>query len=318
MAGTVPAAVTSADGGRRRHGAASRLTWAVHAEPGQAGVDVPAGPDGAGGHGPLFVVADGVGPEPAARSAGQRAVEAALLGWSSTPPGPPHRSLRAAVHAANLAVLDAALDQSDRGPIDRGTPDRPGDPLGVPRTPPAAFPGPLRIDRGTPSGFPGPRLAVAMTALTVTGREAFVAHVGHGGAWLVRGPECVQLTVDHTIAAELHRLRVVTDEQAAAHPGRSTPTRALGLDAGLRADLVRQWVARGDVFVLCSDGPGALLGRAEIGQAVRAAEQVPVRVADELARLAGRRADARPVAIVVVRVASGRRTRPPAGPPTGA
>ena len=131
---------------------------------------------------------------------------------------------------------------------------------------------------GEPDAMP-----VAMTALALTGREAFVAHLGHGRGYLVRGRECVQLTAEHT-------------------------TRTLGVEADPRCEVIRQWVARGDTFVLCCDGPAAALARAEIAEAVRSAGPVPVAVAEELARLAARRVGDGRVAVAVVRAASGRRT----------
>ena len=53
----------------------------------------------------------------------------------------------------------------------------------------------------------------------VNGTEAFIAHVGDTRAYLVRGETCTQLTTDHSRVGEMLRMKLVTVEQAAVHPG---------------------------------------------------------------------------------------------------
>lgn len=111
-------------------------------------------------------------------------------------------------------------------------------------------------------------MGTTLTALTLSGREAHVAHVGDSRAYLVRGDRCSQLTADHSRVGEMLRMRLITPEQAAHHPARSQLTRSLGFTPAVQVDLVRSDAAVGDAFVLCSDGLWDLLSRQDIARLV--------------------------------------------------
>jgi PPM family protein phosphatase len=112
-------------------------------------------------------------------------------------------------------------------------------------------------------------MASTLTALTVAGREAHIAHVGDSRAYLVRGDSCLQLTSDHSRVGEMLRMKLLTPEQAANHPARSQLTRSLGSAPGLQVDLVRHELRAGDVFVLCTDGLWGEMAQSELVDAVR-------------------------------------------------
>jgi hypothetical protein len=116
---------------------------------------------------------------------------------------------------------------------------------------------------------------VALTALALTGREGFIAHLGHGRVYLCRDARCMQLTTDQTVADAL-----------------------VGL--GIRCDVVRLWVAVGDVLVVCADGPASNLSQPAVTDAVRAAGPVPGRILEELVRPGHHRRPAPGLAVVVV------------------
>jgi protein phosphatase len=139
---------------------------------------------------------------------------------------------------------------------------------------------------------------------------ARAAHVGDSRAYLVRGEECHQLTADHTRVGEMLRMKLLTPEQAAAHPARSQLTRALGGDVTVQVDLIRKPVAAQDTFVLCSDGLWDAVSRAEITAWAGAigTEKVPTpaECADGLLSLALEREAPDNVTVVVIRVSSDR------------
>ncbi len=108
-----------------------------------------------------------------------------------------------------------------------------------------------------------------LTALTLTGDEAIVAHVGDSRAYLIRGDACLQLTSDHSRVGEMLRMKLISPEQAAAHPARSQLTRSLGSTPGLQVDLVRHDVEPGDVFILCTDGLWGDVAQQELLEASR-------------------------------------------------
>jgi protein phosphatase len=149
-------------------------------------------------------------------------------------------------------------------------------------------------------------MGTTISALTLAGREAVIAHVGDSRGYLVRQRECVQLTNDHSRVAELLRMRMITPEQAANHPARSMLTRSLGAQLAVQADVVRQAIEVEDVFVLCSDGLWDVMPRADIASTVDASDGDPRAAADGLVETALRRGTADNVTAVVVRVKSDR------------
>jgi serine/threonine protein phosphatase PrpC len=111
-------------------------------------------------------------------------------------------------------------------------------------------------------------MGTTLVSLVLAAGEAFVVNVGDSRAYHVRKGVCSQLTVDHSRVGEMLRMRLITPEQAAHHPARSQLTRSLGGEPAVQVDLVRQDLAAGDAFVLCSDGLWDLVSRKEIADAV--------------------------------------------------
>ena len=97
-------------------------------------------------------------------------------------------------------------------------------------------------------------MCTTMTLLLCAGTKAIMGQVGDSRLYLVRGREVHQLSNDHTLAAELVRMRVIDEHEARRHPGRNSLTRAVGLQQGVQVDTLTLDVQPGDRFVLCSDG----------------------------------------------------------------
>jgi len=115
-------------------------------------------------------------------------------------------------------------------------------------------------------------MGTTVVALTIAGHEAIIGHVGDSRAYLVRGAECTQLTADHSRVGEMVRMKLLTPEEAAAHPARSQLTRSLGTGLGVQVDLTRQPVARADTIILCTDGLWDVVSRAEMAGALMQAD----------------------------------------------
>ena len=167
------------------------------------------------GRGALFAIADGVGGQAAGEVASRTAVEQLAQEYYS--PRAPHQTeaaLSQAMLAANLAVHTLA-----HGP-----------------------------DATMHA------MQTTLTTLVLSGRQLYVAHAGDTRAYLLRGGTLTQLTGDHSEAAELLRLRLITAEQALTHPRRSVLTRALGATPQLRPDFQRSPLQRGDRLLICTDG----------------------------------------------------------------
>ncbi len=97
-------------------------------------------------------------------------------------------------------------------------------------------------------------MGTTLVALLTGGQRIALAHVGDSRAYLVRGGRIRQLTDDHSLVAELVRRHEIDAHDALEHPQRHVLTRALGVRHSVEPDLAELTPARGDVFVLCSDG----------------------------------------------------------------
>ena len=145
-----------------------------------------------------------------------------------------------------------------------------------------------------------------LTALTLSGREVAIAHVGDSRAYLIREGQASQLTADHSRVGEMLRMRLITAEQAATHPMRSMLTRSLGSEPVLQVDLIRQPAEVGDAFLLCSDGLWDSVSRGEIAGAISGEEAgeppSPAQAAAALVELALKRDAPDNVSVAVIRL----------------
>lgn len=127
-------------------------------------------------------------------------------------------------------------------------------------------------------------MGTTITAALVIGGRLNLAHVGDSRGFLIRDGRIEQLTVDHSVVAELVRCGSLSEEEAAVHPHRNVLTRALGTDPSLAVDLLQVVLRRGDQVLLCSDGVTRHLEPEDMRRVV--AGSPPQRAADELVRLA--------------------------------
>lgn len=105
------------------HAVLAKLAWGLVSDPGKvrehnedfAGAFAPTTPDDAWDRGPLWVLADGMGGHAAGEVASRLATETVLATWTADNPPAPAGALRAGVRAANVAVLDAGMEQGRRG-----------------------------------------------------------------------------------------------------------------------------------------------------------------------------------------------------------
>jgi protein phosphatase len=145
-------------------------------------------------------------------------------------------------------------------------------------------------------------METTLSALAIAGTQAYIAHVGDTRIYHWRAGALTQLTSDHSEAAELVRMRILKPEKVRDHPGRNTLTRTLGSRLIPRPDYLRQSVAAGDQFVLCSDGLWSEIEDGEIAEVIATAD--PSQASRELIQRALERQCLDNVSVQVVRVVS--------------
>lgn len=99
---------------------------------------------------------------------------------------------------------------------------------------------------------PGPQTTAAV--LVFADDSVQVANVGDTRLYRMRDEVVELLTKDHSQAAELLRMKVITPGQARNHPGRHLLTRSVGADLTLRIDSVSRAAYPGDAYAVCTDG----------------------------------------------------------------
>ena len=95
----------------------------------------------------------------------------------------------------------------------------------------------------------------ATLALVLKREEALLtAHVGDSRVYRYRNGIMEQLTQDHSLAQELVRQGIMTEEEALYSAPSNVLTRALGVREEVQEDIIYHSVEKGDLFLLCSDG----------------------------------------------------------------
>jgi PPM family protein phosphatase len=162
----------------------------------------------------LLVVADGVSSAEAGETASQTAVAATLRTFAEQPAG------TSTAKRLYRAVQQANIEVYDLATV-------------VPEL------------RG---------MTTTLTAVAVDRGELTAAHIGDSRLYLLRGGRIVQLTKDHTVAAERARIGLLSKARARTHKDRSVLTRSLGRELIVPIDRLSNRLFRGDVLLVCSDG----------------------------------------------------------------
>ena len=94
------------------------------------------------------------------------------------------------------------------------------------------------------------------TAIVVQDNLVYLAHVGDSRAYMVRNGAIRQLSLDHTLVAEMVRRGSLTEKEAALSPERHVILKALGTRPTVDPDVLSVGVQlhAGDRLILCSDG----------------------------------------------------------------
>jgi PPM family protein phosphatase len=144
-------------------------------------------------------------------------------------------------------------------------------------------------------------MATTCTAALIAGHTAVLAHVGDSRAYLLRGAEVRQLTVDHSVVAEMVRHGTLSPAAAGGHAQRHVLTRALGTASDVQIDVLAVPLRPRDTLLLASDGIHSAVSPEEIADIVRASRDAG-EACRMLAGLANARGGTDNASVVLVRV----------------
>lgn len=140
----------------------------------------------------------------------------------------------------------------------------------------------------------GGRMGTTMDVVLQAGNTAFVAHVGDGRIFLVRGGEIHQLTQDHTLAAQ----QAASGGEVEDLASRNVITRALGVFPNVLVDSLVFDLNVGDRLILCSDGLHRYVDEGEL--VIEAADGGVAEVVDRLIGMANQRGGRDNISVVVL------------------
>lgn len=97
-------------------------------------------------------------------------------------------------------------------------------------------------------------MSTTVSSLLVVDDLGILGQVGDSRIYRCRSGHTEQLTEDHTLVNYKLKHGLITPEEASRSPGRNVITRAVGHRDYVQVDTLLIEVAKGDRFMLCSDG----------------------------------------------------------------
>lgn len=107
-------------------------------------------------------------------------------------------------------------------------------------------------------------MGTTIVCALITGKTAYIAHVGDSRLYLFRENQLRQITEDHSLVADLMKRGLLLPEDAKHHPERSSLTRALGTDESVDPDFNELELSDGDMLLLNTDGLTNMVSDKEI------------------------------------------------------
>ena len=112
-------------------------------------------------------------------------------------------------------------------------------------------------------------MGTTIVAAVIDGNTLYVANVGDSRLYLIDDDRIDQITLDHSLVAEMVRSGRISPEQMKNHPEKNIITRAVGGDENVEVDFFDVGLHKGDVVLLCSDGLTNMVEDEQIFRIVR-------------------------------------------------
>ncbi len=149
---------------------------------------------------------------------------------------------------------------------------------------------------------PGKKMETTITLALIYQGQLYVAHVGNSRAYLYRDQQIIQLTWDHSLAAELVRRGILNKDDLASHPRRKILLRTLGHAEQVAIDLLEQELKAGDRLLICSDGLWQAFSQPDELAAILNAGLSPAELCEKLVTTATKRDGSDNISAIVVSV----------------
>lgn len=147
-------------------------------------------------------------------------------------------------------------------------------------------------------------MGTTMTLACREGSRWVIGNTGDSRAYLIRGSEVRQVTIDHSLVQLMVDRGRMTAEEARVHPYRNVITRSIGADSFAGADIFRLDAQAGDVLLLCSDGLSNYVGEQDILLCIASGGSLDG-AAEEMLKLALERGGSDNITAVLARMMGG-------------
>src|SRR5829696_6237276 len=145
-------------------------------------------------------------------------------------------------------------------------------------------------------------MATTASALLAASDGVCVAHVGDSRVYVLKNSTLEQLTHDHSWVEEQVRAGTLTPVAARQHPWRNVVTRALSGGTDPEVDTVELTPARGERFLLCSDGLSGVVPHETLARILGQQESLEM-ICDHLIAAANQGGGPDNITVLVVEVA---------------
>lgn len=141
--------------------------------------------------------------------------------------------------------------------------------------------------------------------VAISGRYAFLAHVGDSRIYLVRNQRIARLTKDHSLVQRMLDDGLLDEAEAAVHPQRNVLQRAIGPRAEVIPEVRGEplELQSGDGLLLCTDGLYGQVRDEELFEVIRQAA-APAEACEALVALANERGGPDNITVAFCRVES--------------
>ena len=157
-------------------------------------------------------------------------------------------------------------------------------------------------------------MGTTVSAMIRVKSEMVIAHIGDSRIYRLREGVLEQITTDHTFVQRLVDSGRITAEEAAVHPRRSVLMRVLGdVDVEPEIDTHVVDTQPGDRWLLCSDGLSGYVAERDIAETLLTVDDVELACHKLITQSLSEGAPDN-VTVVLVRIAEGLDTSPPAEP----
>ncbi len=144
-------------------------------------------------------------------------------------------------------------------------------------------------------------MGTTASALMISGKHAYIGHVGDSRVYLIRNRFIYQLTNDHSLIGEQLRAGVISREEAKNTRMQNVITRSVGYQEMEDVDTSTIAIEPNDFFVLSSDGMHGRISDEEISCTVNKSKLNAVK---ELVELANARGGKDNITLIVVVIGS--------------